>query len=70
MISKRLQPAVVSVGDRLFLEIDVTGTPAPEVTWTKDGGLISPSEHFNIRVEGTRHILVIPQGNFCFTSFW
>ncbi|XP_068215232.1 uncharacterized protein [Palaemon carinicauda] len=61
VISKRLQPAVVSVGERLHLEIDVTGTPSPNVTWTRDGMPITPSEHFAIRSEGTRHILVIQQ---------
>ncbi|XP_066957162.1 uncharacterized protein [Macrobrachium rosenbergii] len=63
VISKRLQPAVVSVGERLHLEIDVTGTPSPDVAWTRDGMPISPSEHFAIRSEGTRHILVIQQAS-------
>ncbi|KAK7027933.1 hypothetical protein SK128_020283 [Halocaridina rubra] len=61
VISKRLHPAVVSVGERLHMEIDVTGTPPPEVLWMKDGIPLSPSEHINMRSEGTRHLLVIQQ---------
>nr|XP_053632755.1 LOW QUALITY PROTEIN: titin-like [Cherax quadricarinatus] len=59
VISKRLQPAVVGVNERLHLEIDVTGTPSPDVSWTKDGQPIRASDHIALKSEGTRHLLVI-----------
>lgn len=66
MISKRLQPAVVGVNERLHLEIDVTGTPSPEISWTKNGQPVSASDHITLKSEGTRHILIIQQGMFFF----
>ncbi|XP_042205940.1 titin-like isoform X2 [Homarus americanus] len=61
VISKRLQPAVVGVNERLHLEIDVTGTPLPQVTWSKDGQPLSANDHITLRSEGTRHLLIIQQ---------
>ncbi|KAK4306760.1 hypothetical protein Pmani_021420 [Petrolisthes manimaculis] len=61
VISKRLQPAIVGVNERLHLEIDVTGTPTPTVKWTKDGQPLTASDHITLKSEGTRQILVISQ---------
>lgn len=62
MISKRLQPVVVGVNERLHMEIDVTGTPLPEVSWTKDGQALTASDRLTQRSEGTRHLLIIQEG--------
>ncbi|KAF2360882.1 Immunoglobulin I-set [Trinorchestia longiramus] len=59
---KRLQPAVLGVGERLALEVDVTGTPEPEVSWSRNGEALQPSDHVTIRQEGTRHSLIIQKG--------
>lgn len=64
MISKRLQPAVVGVNERLHMEIDVTGTPTPSVQWTKNGHPLMADDHITLKSEGTRQILVISQGIF------
>ncbi|XP_063883939.1 titin-like isoform X4 [Scylla paramamosain] len=61
VISKRLQPRVLGVNERLHLEIDVTGTPSPTITWSKDGQPLTPSDRVALKSEGTRHILVIQQ---------
>ncbi|XP_042876868.1 titin-like isoform X4 [Penaeus japonicus] len=61
VISKRLQPVVVGVNERLHMEIDVTGTPLPEVSWTKDGQPLTPGDHLTQRSEGTRHLLIIQE---------
>lgn len=61
VISKRLQPRVLGVNERLHLEIDVTGTPSPTITWSKDGQPLTPSDRVALKSEGTRHILIIQQ---------
>nr|XP_027227569.1 titin-like isoform X2 [Penaeus vannamei] len=61
VISKRLQPVVVGVNERLHMEIDVTGTPLPEVSWTKDGQALTASDRLTQRSEGTRHLLIIQE---------
>ncbi|KAG0730308.1 Titin [Chionoecetes opilio] len=61
VISRRLQPKVLGVNERLHLEIDVTGLPSPTITWSKDGQTLKPSDHVALRSEGTRHLLVIQQ---------
>ena len=55
---------VVGEGERLHLEVDVTGTPHPEVTWTRDNTHILPQEGVEINEDGTRHYLVIHRGMF------
>ena len=65
VISKRLQPRVLGVNERLHLEIDVTGTPSPTITWSKDGHILKPSDHVALKSEGTRHLLIIQQGLEC-----
>merc|ERR1712106_100017 len=59
VIGKRLQPLTAGVGERLHLEVDVTGTPPPTLTWTKDGQPIIPDDRVQVKHEGTRHYLVI-----------
>ncbi|MPC14700.1 Myopalladin [Portunus trituberculatus] len=61
VISKRLQPRVIGINERLHLEIDVTGTPSPTITWSKDGQPLTSDDHVALKSEGTRHILVIQQ---------
>ncbi|CAL4122342.1 unnamed protein product [Meganyctiphanes norvegica] len=59
VIGKRLQPLAVGVGERIHLEVDVTGTPTPSVEWRKDGMHIRPDDRVQIKHEGSRHYLVI-----------
>lgn len=38
----------VTVGQPLKLEAQVTGFPAPEIKWFKDGVLLRPEENINL----------------------
>ena len=62
VFSKRLQPSVLGVGERLHLEIDISGTPVPEISWTKNSQPLTNSDNVVIKEEGTRHWLVISEG--------
>ena len=53
---------VVGESERLHLEIDVTGTPHPDITWAKDNQEILPREGVEINDDGTRHFLIIHRG--------
>ncbi|XP_024080936.1 titin isoform X2 [Cimex lectularius] len=60
VLGRRLQARTATVGERVALEIEVTGTPTPTVTWNKDGQLIRPtSTAFRIISQGNCHILII-----------
>lgn len=67
VFGKRLQPMVLGVGERLHLEVDVTGTPPPDICWTKDGAELISSDTVNVNTEGTRQWLVIQQGEMTLT---
>jgi len=62
VFGKRLQPLVLGLGERLHLEVDVTGTPVPEITWTKDGAPLHNTDRISVNDEGTRKWLTISQG--------
>lgn len=57
----RLKAQLAKPGQRLFLEATVSGCPAPEVVWKKDGQHVDRQSH-SVRQEGSRHILVIESG--------
>ncbi|KAL5290623.1 hypothetical protein ACFFRR_010159 [Megaselia abdita] len=57
----RLQPQTVNIGDRVVLEVEVTGMPDPTIEWFKDGKPLEESrvsEH-SIRNFGNTHTLVV-----------
>lgn len=62
-MGRRLQAATVVVGERVTMEIEVTGTPEPDVTWYKDGVPIPQSSSmYTIRHHGNSHSLLIEKG--------
>ncbi|KYB28240.1 SEC14 domain and spectrin repeat-containing protein 1-like Protein [Tribolium castaneum] len=61
VFGRRLQAQVVKKGDRVIMEVEVTGTPDPTVTWYKDGVPIGEAlgDKARIRSMGNSHTLVI-----------
>lgn len=58
-----MQGGTAFVGDRLTMEIEVTGTPEPDVKWYKDGVEIPlSSSMYIIRQQGNSHSLLIEKG--------
>lgn len=61
MFGRRLQAQVVKKGDRVVMEVEITGTPDPEVTWYKDDEpLIEPEYH--MKRQGNSYYLLIDKG--------
>ncbi|KAK3921141.1 Muscle M-line assembly protein unc-89, partial [Frankliniella fusca] len=58
VMGKRLQVQQARVGERIAMEVEVTGLPEPTITWSKDGLPLSAYPHLEIRTR--------TQGN-CFT---
>ena len=58
VFGRRLQAQIVRPGSRVTMEVEVTGTPLPAVTWLKEDQPIS-DERIKIKAEGTRHCLII-----------
>ena len=58
VFGRRLQAQTVRPGSRVTMEVEVTGTPPPEVTWSKDDRPIT-DERMTIKADGSRHGLVI-----------
>lgn len=60
----RLQQQTVNIGDRVVLEVEVTGMPDPTIEWFKDDNPLEESgisEH-SLRNFGSTHTLVIEKG--------
>ncbi|XP_066595731.1 uncharacterized protein [Prorops nasuta] len=60
VFGKRLQAQVIKRGDRAIMEVEVTGTPEPTVTWFKDDIPIKeqPPE-LRIKQQGNYYMLII-----------
>lgn len=65
MFGRRLQAQVIKKGDRLIMEVEITGTPEPTVTWNKDDQPLENvlKEGFRTKTQGNGHILIIDKGN-------
>ncbi|KAF4518527.1 hypothetical protein B566_EDAN004271 [Ephemera danica] len=59
VFGRRLQAQVVRIGDRARLEVEVTGTPEPEITWRKDNLPITCVPGVAVKAQGQCHSLVI-----------
>lgn len=65
VFGRRLQAQVIKKGDRLIMEVEVTGTPEPTITWFKDGSPIAeslPANSYKLTSMGNSHILTIEKG--------
>uniref|UniRef100_A0AAV2K191 Ig-like domain-containing protein n=1 Tax=Knipowitschia caucasica TaxID=637954 RepID=A0AAV2K191_KNICA len=61
-----LQDTVSVSGADLVLKCIISGTPKPEVTWSKDGGPVSGlGLNYAVKVEGERHSLWIKSVRVC-----
>lgn len=64
MFGHRLQAQVVKRGERVLLDVEVSGTPDPTVTWFKDNKPLNESaisEH-QIKKSGNNYTLIINKG--------
>ncbi|XP_046998678.1 muscle M-line assembly protein unc-89 isoform X3 [Schistocerca americana] len=59
VFGRRLQAQVVKVGDRVVMEVEVTGTPEPVITWMKDGEIIKSGDQYRLKSQGNCHSLII-----------
>ncbi|XP_011495830.1 PREDICTED: muscle M-line assembly protein unc-89 [Ceratosolen solmsi marchali] len=58
VFGRRLQAQVVKKGDRVIMEVEITGTPEPTVTWYKDDEPLIKSE-FRMKQQGNCYFLLI-----------
>ncbi|KAK9500897.1 hypothetical protein O3M35_002066 [Rhynocoris fuscipes] len=60
VMGRRLQARTAIVGERVALEIEVTGIPTPTITWYKDGQQIKHSTvSYRLESQGNCHSLII-----------
>lgn len=63
VFGRRLRADTVEVGKRVALEVEVTGTPDPDITWYKDGNQIAGSSSmYRILAQGSCHRLIMEHG--------
>lgn len=64
----RLSSAIVSVDERLNLEVTITGSPEPTVTWFKDDIPINDANlsAFKLSKADNSYKLIIEHGEFFF----
>lgn len=64
MFGRRLQAQVIKKNDRIIMEVEVTGTPEPTITWMKDGVPVKDALGASARVRsmGHSHILTVEKG--------
>lgn len=63
VFGRRLQAQVIKKGDRVNMEVEVTGTPEPTVTWYKNNIPVSQlGKDYKIKHIGNSYTLVIEKG--------
>lgn len=62
VFGRRLQAQIVKSGDRVIMEIEVTGTPDPEISWFKENQQIFTGPNYRIKIQGNSHSLIIEKG--------
>lgn len=61
----RLQAQVAKRGERIRMDVEVSGTPNPTVTWFKDNQqLNTKTERYYIKQSGNNYTLVIEAGSY------
>lgn len=65
VIGRRLQSSTHEVGQKVVLEVEITGIPEPTVTWYKDEQQIaSTTSEYRILNQGSCYSLIINKGQF------
>lgn len=64
VFGRRLQAQVIKKGDRVLMEVEVTGTPEPTISWYKDGVPVEEilKDNYKIKSMGQCHTMVIDKG--------
>lgn len=65
VFGRRLQAQVVRKGQRVNMDVEITGTPEPEVTWLKDNRPLNEimTSQYKLKKQGICHTLVIEGGS-------
>lgn len=58
----RLQAQVARRGERVLMDVEVSGIPEPTVTWFKDNQPISASQ-YRIKKSGNNYTLIVENGS-------
>lgn len=62
----RLQAQVAKRGERIRMDVEVSGTPPPTVTWFKDNQqLNNTSSDYSLKQSGNNYTLIIDSGLCC-----
>ncbi|XP_023246866.1 muscle M-line assembly protein unc-89-like [Copidosoma floridanum] len=59
VFGRRLQAQVVKKGDRVIMEVEITGTPEPSVTWYKDDEPLIEGPDYRMKQHGNCYLLLI-----------
>lgn len=64
VFGRRLQAQVVKKGERVIMDVEITGTPEPQVTWYKDDRLLdqTKSNEFKFAQVGNCYKLIFENG--------
>lgn len=64
VFGRRLQAQVVKKGERVIMDVEITGTPEPQITWYKDDRLLdqTKSNDFKFVQVGNCYKLIFDNG--------
>lgn len=57
----RLQAQVAKRGERVLMDVEVSGIPDPQVTWNKNNQPLDPNE-YEVKKSGNNYTLIIEKG--------
>lgn len=57
----RLQAQVAKRGERVLMDVEVSGIPDPQVTWNKNNQPLDPNE-YKVKKSGNNYTLIIEKG--------
>ncbi|XP_075678853.1 obscurin isoform X3 [Dermatophagoides pteronyssinus] len=58
-ISKPIKDSAIVIDDNVRFETVISGTPKPEIIWTKDSVALKPSDRILIKSDGDTHTLIM-----------
>lgn len=65
VFGRRLQAQLIKKGERVVMEVEVTGLPDPTISWFKDGQpLATEPNNLTLKSQGNCHTLIIEKGIF------